>query len=247
MNIPNLVETVRIPELGPSLGKLVAGSGRTPGGLCIDAARERLTTRIIAAAGEARRHAASGEDAAAFEALGPAVWQAAWDETVSEVADRVVHEVNRHLSAEARAVGMSRRRVQRVSVADDERRALATRLGALGAQLVPALDAVERHATTATGDSGGARVSREPWQQALMVAGRRLEAAWLDLEDAVEQEVAHWRQVAGEIAQWRRSLWSVLVFGAAATGIAVWLGLVMGGYVESPEWFSSLWRRVFRP
>ncbi len=237
--------TVRIPELGPSLGKLITGTGRVPGGVDLDDVRVQLATRIIEAAGESRRLIAASEHSAALEAIGPGVWQAAWEEAVTSVAERLVVRVDAHLDAEARAVRMPRRLRGRFHFNVGERRTLATRLGGHGAPLVSALDALEVLAVKTMTPAGLGRGAEEAWQDALRLASRRLEAAWLGLEDGVDHEVTRWRALGGDIARWRKSLWPVIGLGVLATAGAVWLGLVLGGYVESPGWLTSLWSVLF--
>ena len=72
MTTPSLLLPLRIPELGPALGKLVTGTRRvtTPS---LEDERRHLVTKLIEAAGEARRLAARDERAAAV-ALPGAVW-----------------------------------------------------------------------------------------------------------------------------------------------------------------------------
>jgi hypothetical protein len=48
-----------------------------------------------------------------------------------------------------------------------------------------------------------------------------------------------------EVARWRKPLWPVAVVGLMAVGLAVWLGLVLGGYIDSPAWFTWIWSQVF--
>ena len=109
MTNPRHLLPLRVPELGPSLGKLVSGSGRTNGPISLDVIRYKLGTRIIECAGEARRLAANDERSAALAAIGRVNWEHAWDETVSAVTALLVDRVSAHLDAEARAVRMSRR------------------------------------------------------------------------------------------------------------------------------------------
>ncbi len=245
MNVSGTTVILRVPELGPSLGKLVTGTGRVPGGVDLDDLRMQLTSRIIEAAGEARRLIDANEAGAALESVGRGVWQAAWEEAAASVANRVVTRIDAHLTAEARAVRMPRRRLRRFGFGEDERGLLAKRLGTRGAPLVSALDALEIGAVKLMAPAGGGRIAEHDWQDALKLASRRLEAAWLAMEDAVEHEVSHWRNVGNEIARWRRAHWPVVLIGVSLTAAAAWLGLVLGGYIESPPWFTSLWQTVF--
>ena len=136
---------------------------------------------------------------------------------------------------------------RRVLPGAEERRAVAARLGSAGAVLVGSLDEVERRAAAAVAATGLQREAVTAWQNALCTSGRRLEAAWLALEDAVDGEAAHWRRVADEVSHWRPKLWPMLVLAGLAVGVAVWFGLVLGGYVSPPEWLRSVWSRVLGP
>ena len=146
-----------------------------------------------------------------------------------------------HLLAEAKAVRMRSRLQAKLGLDEGLERALAARLGAAGAGLVPALDAVDRQAARALNATALERDAVVGWQEALQLAARRMESAWLDLELAVDEEVAHWLTVADDVARWRKPLWPVAVAGAMAITITVWLGLVFGGYVDPPEWLEQVW------
>jgi hypothetical protein len=176
------------------------------------------------------------------------VWLAAWDESVSGVAQTLVAGINARLEAEARTVRMPRRLRRRVGLDEAERRALAARLGSSGAILIPALDAVERWGEKALVATPAERDAVTAWQEALKTAARRLEAAWLALEEAVQAELARWSEVADRVAGWRKPLWPVMVLGALATLAGVWFGLMFGGYLPAPAWLLTLWEQgIGRP
>ncbi|UCF40028.1 MAG: hypothetical protein JSW43_09830 [Gemmatimonadota bacterium] len=246
MTSSQLLLPLRIPEVGPSLGKIVTGTGRDPGGLELDMIRHRLTTRVFEAAGEARRLASRDERRAAVATVGRTMWLEAWDEAVAGVADLMLMRIAARLDAEARAVRMPRRRRQRLQLGAAEQGALAARLGSAGAGLVPALDLLEERVAPALGATALEREAMEAWRDALMTAARRLEEAWLELEVAIEAEWSHWNRVADEVARWRKPLWPVLIAAAVAIAGAAWLGLVMGGYIAAPPWLQDAWRWVFR-
>lgn len=246
MTNTKLLLPLRVPELGPSLGKLVSGAGRAPGGFRLDEFRHRLVTRIIEHAGEARRLSANEARAPAVAALGRDVWLAAWDELVGALAQTLASGINARLEAEARAVRMPRRLRRRVLLDQAERRALAARLGSSGAVLIPALDVVERQGAAALAATPKERDAVTAWQEALKTAARRLEAAWLALEDAVEAEQQRWAEVADRVARWRKPLWPIIVVGLMALLIAGWLGLAFGGYLPTPPWLIRLWEQGIR-
>jgi hypothetical protein len=231
---------LRIPELGPSLGKLVVGTGRRPGGLVLDDIRHHLVTRLFEHAGEARRLAANGERAPAIAALSRANWLAAWEEAAGGVAERVLQHVDEQLIRQADRVRLPAALRDRFVPGAAERRALTARVGSAAAALVPALDALERHGGDAFGATALERAAMEAWLDGLRTAARRLEAAWLELEELVETEVRRWGPVAEEVGRWRRPLWPVWLVGGAALAGALWLGLALGGFIPAPAWLMPL-------
>jgi len=233
---------VRVPELGPSVGKLVTGTGRAAPDPALERQRVLLLARLIEAAGEARRLAAEGSRAEAVRALGLDRWLDAWERAVSAIAQSLVKRLNERLEAEAKAVRMPRRLRRRVLLDAVEVRGLSGRLGAAGAGLVPALD--ELQAASDRLIDGTTRAALDEWQESLLTAGRRLEAAWLALEEHVEQEEARWRDAMALVSAWRRPLWLVAAVGVPALAAATWLGLIMGGYVPAPEWLARAWSLV---
>ncbi len=80
----------------------------------------------------------------------------------------------------------------------------------------------------------------ERWHRVLASTGRQLEAAWLRLEKAADREIDDCLRVGDEIARWRKPLWPVLLGGFVATGMAVWFGLLWGGYLPVPEWIAPV-------
>jgi hypothetical protein len=236
---------LRVPELGPYLGKVVSGTNRVPGGVRLDDVRLRLATRIFHRAGEARRLASREERGPAIAAIGRTAWLEAWEEAVTGAAALLADRIAVQLESEARAARLPGRRRRRLLPGPEDRRALAARIGSAGAVLVAALDEVERHGVEAVGATGLAPGLVGAWQEALCTAGRRLEAAWLGLEDAVALEADRWSEVADEVSRWRRPLWPVLAAGAVAVALAIWLGLVLGGFVTPPRWLTDVWRSVF--
>jgi len=240
-----LLIPLRVPELGPFMGKVVTGSGAIPGGLQLDAYRHRLATRVFEAAGEARRLAGREERQAAVGAIGRAAWLEAWEEAVRGVATLVAERAARRLDAEARAARLPRRMRKRLLPDVGEQRAIAARLGSAGAALVPALDQIEVRGEAALQATALEREAVEVWQDALRMSARRLEAAWLDLEDAAVAETLRWARTANNVSRWRKPLWPVAVVTLAGLAFAGWLGLVLGGQLQAPDWFSGIWQQVF--
>jgi hypothetical protein len=236
---------LRVPELGPSLGKLLALSAGTGKVDWLDPVRHKLVTRLIACGGEARRLAASGERPATVAAIGREIWKQAWDEAVGSAAELLVDRVETHLDAEAIAVRMGRRRRIRLRFTSREKRALTARLGSAGAELIPVLDELAANADRAVSASGLEPEAVRAWQDSLGLAGRRLEAAWMTLQRAVEEEVSKGIARADAVGAWRKPVWPVLVVGTVLVSAGAWFGLVLGGYIAAPSWLSHLWQMVF--
>jgi hypothetical protein len=244
MTGPKRLLPIRVPELGPALGKVLTGTGRGHGPLTLDRFRLDLVGRLFEAAGEARRLAAAGERDGAIAAIDAPVWQDAWEKTAGGIAAVLVERVNQRLEAEARAVRMPRRLVRRIPLDPAEVRGVSSRLGAAGAGLVPALDEVHARGAQLRTASVPEREALDRWHTALITAAGRTEAAWLALEDAIEAELGRWEQVAATVARWRRPWWPVVVVGGPALALALWLGLVLGGYLAAPNWLTWIWSLV---
>jgi hypothetical protein len=238
---PKHLPPVRVPELGPALGKVLTGTGRADGSLGLDYFRLQLVARLFEASGGSRRLADAGERDAAIAALEPPVWMDAWEQTTAGIAGVLVERVNERLAAQARAVRMPRRMRRRMTLDPGEVRGVSSRLGAAGAVLVPALDELQARAAHLRGAGQAERDAMAQWQEALVAAARRTEAAWIALEDTIDTEVARWDGVAQTVARWRRPWWPVLAVSGPALAAAVWLGLVLGGYLAAPAWLQALW------
>ncbi len=240
-----LLLPLRVPELGPYLGKLASGVERGPDWIRLDSIRYKLVTKIFEAAGTARRLAANGERAAALSVVGRASWQEAWEESVSGVAEVLLEHVSQHLDAEAIVVGMPHRLRRRLAPGAAERRSLVARLGSAGSRLISVLDRLELAAAGALEATALQRDVVEHWQEALRSAARQLEDAWLSLEQAVGQESIYWSQEADRVAQWKKPVWPVVLVSTVALGWAIWFGLIFAGYTRPPAWFSQGWEAVF--
>ena len=244
MNSAKLLIPLRIPELGPSLGKLITGTGRDVSGFSLEAHRYHLATKIIEMGGEARRLAANDERSAALASLGRDSWLAAWEGTVGPIADSLVERLSAHLEAETAAVRMPARLRHKMNIDEVERRAIGARLGSAGAELIPALDEIERHSTGLIEATAPERRALDVWQRAQLTAARRLEEAWMLLEDGVAKELDAWKAVADDISRWRKSLWPVYLFGAVGASVAVWAGLIWGGVLNMPAWLIAMWQAL---
>ena len=252
MNRPADAAPLRIPELGPSLGRLVVSPPRPTGipapWIPLADIRQDLVTAIFDRAGEAREWSAADDWDLALAALSRANWRSMWDTAVQATASRAAGDLEARLRAAAAEARLPKRRAARLTIGDAETRALAVRLATGAGPFLDALDALDeaQHALRAAGP--GDPLALEAWQRALTTTARRLEAAWLALEAALTDEWDSWHGVIESVRAWRRPRWPLWVIGAALLALCTWLGLVVGGYIDSPSWFLPaaewLWERL---
>lgn len=239
-----------IPELGPSLGRLVdppagvAGALRVP----LDDIRIDLVTGVFDLAGASRSFATAGDLDGAMASLGRVAWLGLWEKTVVTAATRIAAEANAGLQSAGEESRYPPRRLARRRLTDGDARAIAARLGSGGAPFVAALDALEQAANAAGGSRAKDAAGAAKWRAAVTAAGRRLEAAWMALEDASRAEQARWAAEVSEVRAWHRPTWPVWLVTAVVVGGAAYLGLVLGGYLPVPPAWRGLatlvWTRL---
>ena len=132
----------------------------------------------------------------------------------------------------------------KMNIDEVERRAIGARLGSAGADLIPALDDIERHRSGLLEATATERAALDAWQRAQLTAARRLEEAWMLLEEGVAKELDAWKAVGDEISRWRKSLWPVYLVGTAGASVAVWAGLMWGGVLNTPAWLIGVWQAL---
>jgi hypothetical protein len=231
-----LLMPLRVPELAPSLGRIIVPRRQQPPWVPLDDIREELATRVLELGGEGRAAAARE---ATLETTGRAAWAAAWDHAVRRAAGRVADALDAGLTHTARQVRLPHRRLRRYLLTSAEKRAIAARLGTGGATFVAALDALDEAAARAAGASVLEKDAHTAWQEALRTVARRLETAWLALETEVEEERLRWMSESEALAAWRPALWPIFVVWVPLAVLLVWLGLVLGGYVPAPAWLAA--------
>ena len=241
MNAPlKIPMPLRVPELAPSLGRLVVPRRQTEPWVPLDDIREELATRIIELAGEARGAAAREEREQVLEALGRRAWLTAWERAVRRSAERVAAALDRAIKDAARRVRMSRREARRRLLSGAERRAIAARLGSGAERFVAALDALDAAAGQARKASVLDKDAHAEWQEALRTAARRLEAAWLALEDELAAEARRWEPEIAAVTAWRRSHWPIFAVWTPLAAAGIWFALMLGGFLPAPPWLATL-------
>jgi hypothetical protein len=227
-----------VPELGPGLGRLVDPDPSARGALHIplDDIRHDLVTGVFDLAGAARGFAASGDRDGVVVALNRIAWLGRWEKAVASAAARIAAEVNAGLESAAEESRYPRRRLPGLLLSDADAKAVAARLGSGGAPFVDALDALEQAAKSAS--------SAAEWRAAVEAAARRLESAWLALEDASRREQANWAAEITSVRHWRRPAWPLWLATALVLAAALYLGLVLGGFLPVPpplQGFARFW------
>jgi hypothetical protein len=236
MNIPM---PLRVPELAPSLGRVIVVQRREAPWVPLDDIREELATAVLELAGEGRGAAAREDRAQVLEVTGRRAWAAAWDRAVRRAAARVADALDVEIARTARQVRLPRRRLRREQLANAEKRAIAARLGTGGAPFVAALDELDAAAARVQGATVLDKDAHVDWQEALRTAARRVEAAWLALEAEVEQERRRWTPEIETLSRWRPALWPIALLWAPVAAVLIWLGLVLGGYLPAPAWLAQ--------
>lgn len=245
MSAPAEASTSIIPELGPLLGRLAAPAGSISGLVPLDDIRLALVTELFQLAGAARAFAAEGDLDSALQSLNRHGWQAAWERAVNSAAARVAARIEQRFRSAAEESRLPRRKLQKVMLTDDERRGIAVRLGSGGGALVEALDRMELLMRRAVRDSAGSSDAGALWKKALTGVARRLESAWFALEDAARAEEAAWQEDVGQVRAWKRPRWPLWIITVAIAAALLWAGLVLGGFLTSPDWFRPIANRVW--
>ncbi len=248
MTAPAARTPLVIPELGPSLGRLVAPPPPAPGTpgqwISLDDIRIALVSQLFELAGDARRWAQEGDRELALATLNSAAWDTAWGGAVESVAERATATVSDRLLAAARESRLPARHARLLPLDAAEVRAFAARLDKGGADLRRALATLDRLAPAARSERASATAVQE-WQAALATAARRLEAAWLALEETLLVEWREWEVEIEEVRAWRRPLWPLLLIGVLLFGTAAYCGLVLGGYLPVPGPLTALVERIW--
>jgi hypothetical protein len=230
---------LRVPELASSLGRVLVPRRLEEPWVPLDDIREELATRVMELGGEARAAAVREERDRVLDAVSRRAWLAAWEAAVRRSSERVTAALDGVIERAARRVRMPGGSRRRRLLTASEKRAIAARLAAGGETLVAALDALDAIAHRVREASVLDKGAHAEWQEALRTAARRLEEAWLALEDQVADEGRRWAGEIDAVARWRPPLWPLVALWMPPAVVLVWLGLVLGGYLPAPEWLAA--------
>jgi hypothetical protein len=240
----------RVPELGPFFGRLVApptGPGSHRHWIALDDLRYGLVTAIFSRGGEAREWSAAADPDLTVATLGRQVWLQAWEQAVTSVTRRAADAINARMDAAAIEASMPARFRRRLPLSADEVRALGARLDTGSVPFREALDRLEE-AGSAARAAHLEGPAAQAWGAALATTGRRLEAAWIALEEQLAKEWPRWAVEVEEVRAWRRPLWPLVLMGVLLIAGLVYLGLLIGGFLPVPsileppiEWIWARW------
>ena len=238
-----------VPELGTSLGSLIAPAAPgAAGAVPLDDIRLTLVTELFELAGAARAFGIDDDPAAALASLSRRSWLEVWERALASAAARVADHLDARLASAAAESRYPRRRLRRERLSAGERQAIQARLAAGAADFVAALDALDATVPGASAAGTRGRDALAAWRIALVAAARRLETAWRALESAAVAEQRRWDAVVLMVHRWRRPRWPLWLLSGALLLPALYLGLVLGGYLPVPAplrgLVESVWRRT---
>jgi len=209
-----------LPELGPSLGRLVLPPV-SPAAEPLAPIRLALVTGLFDAAGQTRTALAAGSVAEARAGLAPAVWSALWGRGAEDATTAVVNALESRLNAAAAESRVPPRMRERLRITDAERRAIHARLGAGGSAMLRESDLLPE-------------ADDAEWVERVGAVARRVESAWLALDGAAAHELSEWEPEIAAARSWRRPSWPLWVVTLAVLVLATWAGLLLGGYLPVP-------------
>lgn len=232
-----------IPELGPALGRLVAPPAPVPGAaphwVPLDDIRLGLVSQVFDHAGDARRWAREGDRELALTTLTHAALEQEWVRIIKAVAERVAEQVNLRLAAAARESRLPVRHARRLPLEATEVHAIAARLSQGDAGFREALVLLDQALHAARSDRATPEAVAA-WQEALLTLARRLESAWLGMEEALAREGREWDAEVEDVRRWQRPRWPLLLVGVVLFGTALYTGLLLGGYLPVPDLLRPL-------
>jgi hypothetical protein len=227
---------MKVPELGPALGRLTTRPEPPPAGrwVTLDDLRINLVNHLFELAGAARAFAAEDDRSAAVASLSRAELLGAWDRIVTEATARVVKAVEVRLAAAAQEARLPAPRRASLTLDEADRRAIAGRLGGGALPFLQSVDRLEESVRTASAPGARGEAAEAEWREALLGTARRLESAWLMLDAAAVAEQDIWAPEIARVRTWHRPTRPLWIASGIAVAVAAGLGLMLGGYIPVP-------------
>src|SRR5438876_11750865 len=119
---------LRVPGLGPPLGRLLGPRRLARPWVPLDDVREELAPGVLELGGEARAAAVREERERVLDAVSRRAWLGAWERAVRRAGERVSAAVDAELAGAAERVRMPRLLRRRRLLSASEQRALAARV-----------------------------------------------------------------------------------------------------------------------
>lgn len=220
----------------------------------LDSIRLELATAIFDHAADARSWSSAGDRQAAVDELGRAGWLAAWEAAVRGAADVAARVIDARIEEAGKESRIPRRKLRQLFLSELEKRALAARLGRGGFALAEAMAPIDREGHRMREAGVLNREAGDRWRDALTGAARSLEAAWLTLEEAANEEWYRWSPLVESVRAWHRPRWILWTISIIVIAALVYVGLVVGGYLAGPEfleafadWWWTWWDRLVEP
>lgn len=233
---------MKVPELGPALGRLTARPEPPAPGrwVALDDLRVELVNHLFELAGAARAFAAADDRPAAVASLSRAELIAAWERIVTEATSRLAKAIETRLAAAAQESRLPAKRRAALVLGEADRRAIAARLGSGALPFLQSVDRLEESVRAASASGPRGEAAEPEWREALLGTARRLESAWLALDTAAWAEQDIWTPEIERVRTWRRPTRLLWILSGVVVGVAATLGLMLGGYIPMPAALHSL-------
>ncbi len=229
--------SLEIPELGPYLGRLVAPPVIETGQrhwIPLEDIRYELVTGVFVRSGEAREWCAADDPDLTIATLGRSAWLGLWEQCTRRGEPARLAGDQRSARSGRGGIPHAAPIAQPACRWDPMRSSLSTRDWMPGAAPFGRRSTGSRSAAHAARAAQGKGPAAETWSNLLTIVARRLESAWLGLEEAAEKEWVRWARDVEEVRAWRRPLWPLVLISLLIVATATYVGLLLGGYLPVP-------------
>ena len=215
-----------LPELGPFLGHLATADAPASRDPELEPVRLAMLSALFQRAGRVRALLADGDAEGARAVMSPEVWLGIWEGAVAGAAEALLSGIERRLRDAAAGSRIRPRKVAALLPGAEDRRILDARLASAGIGLEQTLLELAKPGLE--------------WDESLRRTAGELTGAWDQLVALARQERGFWERRVADVRAWRRPWRPLLLTGAALLLLAVWVGLVLGGYLPVPAFLRPL-------